>query len=1447
MKEKIMLLVDDIEVNRSVLEECFRGEFTVLHAQGGRQAIQIVEQYRNRITIVLLDIMMPDLDGISVLKWMAQSDYHTIPVIAVTAESGYQLEALEAGAWDFIPKPADNQIIRARVHNVLGRYAFDEERRRSEQLMKNTHEMNNLVNSIPGGIAIYKLTARGFETQYFSDGIAQLTGHTREEYAQTIGVDAASIVYHGDRHRLVDAAIATLKCGKPIDETYRIYHKNGSLVWVRLNGTVIGEEDGAPLIHAVVQSPPRMAQLYDNLVNETPSIIYVSDMNNYDLMYVNQTGLQQLGKENDDYSGRKCYEFLMDQNAPCPFCKLNIMSTKAFLKREFQSPQSGTIYSLRGKVTDWNGIAAHVEYIQDITDIRAAERQNAELSKQLQSVMEHIPGGMCMYRTDKTGSYPVVYNQAFIDIFGYLPEHQAAALTKTDYSNVHPDDLPELRRKLDEALGANARINHTYRSFSEVENKYIWINLNGVIVPQEDGSKLCYASYADVTAERETQEKLIHTQRVLEELRQHAQRALDNYQVLVNAVPGGIAQYELVDGQVITRFVSDGLCELSGYSRDERELMSSQDMLSLTFEEDLPRLLAAIDHAVANRESLSITYRICTKCGVPRWVHLNAAYAPGAHGECFYQAVFTDVDKLKKTEQELQENQLRYEVAVKNSGINIWEYDIQNDSLSVISGASRIKQNCSRIENYTRLALEHGYVRQDSIAGFLSVFERLRRGDKAVTEDIWYQTNDGIGWWCERVTYTTVYDDAGRPVRAFGAGRDVTRERDAEKKFREELSYRKAIQSDNLSTVSVDLTENRILEISSNFETVTGLEGSTATEYFAQTATRVIGAANRKQYEKVFTPKALLHYFDTGEFTISLELTRLYDSNKVYWINYSAHLIQNPETGHVIAHISCVDITHEKVMQTIMETIAKTDYDSFVVVDGVSDSALDYGIGSKKHRYDERMSFEAQNETWLHEHVCMEDMERVIANCKIKHVWAQIKDGDTYKFSFGMRMPDGTIRRKQLQFTAIDASRQTFLMSQVDVNSIYEEQEVAKSALQNALEQAERANCVKTDFLSRMSHDMRTPMNAILGFSGFGLDCEQLVDAKDCFRKIQGSGEYLLQLINDTLDLSKLEAKTLTVYPEPYVSAEFIETLENMLRLKAEKKGVAFSVENQGTNPQVLLFDKLRLQQVFINLLNNAIKFTPAGGHVTLMIDVEPNPEDEQMCYAIFTVADDGIGMTETFQKSKLYKPFEQEHRLENAESGTGLGLSIVKELVTAMGGTISCRSMPGKGTTFTVRLGAKIATAPAASEDSGDVCGRDLSGKRVLLCEDHPLNREIAHRLLKSMGVLVESAENGWDGLELFRMSENGYYDAILMDIRMPVCDGLETTKKIRALNRVDAKTVPIIAMTANAFHEDVQLSKAAGMNAHLSKPIQPEKLYQTLAQLVTEYSREYIKKIET
>ena len=424
----------------------------------------------------------------------------------------------------------------------------------------------------------------------------------------------------------------------------------------------------------------------------------------------------------------------------------------------------------------------------------------------------------------------------------------------------------------------------------------------------------------------------------------------------------------------------------------------------------------------------------------------------------------------------------------------------------MVSNSSRIKQNCYYIDNYEQSTLINGYVREDSIPRFVQIFERLRSGEPSITEDIWYKTTDEAGWWCERVTYTTTFDADGAPVKAYGAGRDVTAEKIAEQKFHEELAYRKAIQHENIASVMVDLTENLVLEVDSPFRALQRQLGTTGDQYFIDTEASLTGEDSKSVYRALFQRKTLLRDFNNGEFSRSIETTRLYDSDKVYWIKYSVHLIQNPETKHIIAHVTCTDITQEKVMQTIMETVSATDYDRFTVVDGSADSAHDYGIAPEDRLFDEDKSYEKQNEARIRCCVCEEDLDRVIAECKIDSAWNRVKDGTPYKFSFNMRLPDGTVRHKQMQFTKISEPRKTFLVSLMDVNNVYEEQETAKKKLQRALLDAEQANRVKTDFLSRMSHDIRTPMNAVITLSALGCDSGDLAEAKDYLQKIETSG-----------------------------------------------------------------------------------------------------------------------------------------------------------------------------------------------------------------------------------------------------------------------------------------------------------------------------------------------------
>jgi len=383
--------------------------------------------------------------------------------------------------------------------------------------------------------------------------------------------------------------------------------------------------------------------------------------------------------------------------------------------------------------------------------------------------------------------------------------------------------------------------------------------------------------------------------------------------------------------------------------------------------------------------------------------------------------------------------------------------------------------------------------------------------------------------------------------------------------------------------------------------------------------------------------------------------------------------------------------------------------------------------------------------------------------------------------------------------------------------------------------QATAASAAKSDFLSRMSHDIRTPLNGIIGMSYLASCEDNPPRTAEYLKKIDTSSQFLLGLVGDVLDMSKVESDTMTFHPEPYPYAVFGSYVEAVIRPLCRDKDQNLVLDTEILEGWVPLMDTLRVNQIFFNLLSNAVKYTPEGGTITLGLKACLTAEGR---FALESyVKDTGVGMSAEFQKV-LFDPFSQEGRDDvSAKRGTGLGLAIVKKLVDRMGGTIAVTSAPGRGTTFTLELvfdclREDALPTPAAGDSApDDAC---LAGRHVLLCEDHPLNQEIARTLLERKGMGVSVAENGQRGVDRFARSPVGYYDAVLMDIRMPVMDGYEATRALRALPRRDAATVPILAMTADTFASDVQKCLDAGMNGHIAKPLDVKGLYGTLARVI-------------
>ena len=403
----------------------------------------------------------------------------------------------------------------------------------------------------------------------------------------------------------------------------------------------------------------------------------------------------------------------------------------------------------------------------------------------------------------------------------------------------------------------------------------------------------------------------------------------------------------------------------------------------------------------------------------------------------------------------------------------------------------------------------------------------------------------------------------------------------------------------------------------------------------------------------------------------------------------------------------------------------------------------------------------------------------------------------------------------------------------IHLTQVNDELRQAQVVAAEALQSAERASKAKTDFLSNMSHDIRTPMNAIIGITTLMKnELHQPEKLAEHLGKLETSGQLLLGIINNILDMSRIESGKTTLNIEKTNLPQQVSQLDSIIRQQASQRRQTFTVENHVQHENVLA-DPNRLNQVLMNILSNAVKYTPQGGHIRL--DVEELTHTEHYAKYRFVVQDDGIGMSEAYQKT-LFEPFTREEKSgTNRVQGTGLGMAITKSIVDLMGGTIHVESAPGKGSRFEVVLefpidaeADKVQTASALPEEAEAVS--PLSGMSFLCAEDNAINAEILEMLLETKGASCTICSNGQEIVDAFASVRPGEYDMILMDVQMPVMDGLEATRRIRNGENPLGRTIPILAMTANAFLEDMQKSKEAGMDEHLSKPVDIAALEQTV-----------------
>lgn len=532
-----------------------------------------------------------------------------------------------------------------------------------------------------------------------------------------------------------------------------------------------------------------------------------------------------------------------------------------------------------------------------------------------------------------------------------------------------------------------------------------------------------------------------------------------------------------------------------------------------------------------------------------------------------------------------------------------------------------------------------------------------------------------------------------------------------------------------------------------------------------------------------------------------------------------------------------------------MITAMASDYRSVYFVDIDNDQGICYRAHSKLEdgvKEGEEFKFSEKFTEYANTFVTEEYRQDFLDFIAVDSIRKKLEDRDLVAFRY-LTCRDGQHSYEMLRVAGVrrvedrdDHTVHAIGVGFTDVDEQIREDIEQRKALSEALAIAEEANNAKTVFLSNMSHEIRTPMNAIIGLDSLALSEENVPESvKEYLIKIGSSAQHLLNIINDILDMSRIESGKMVIKNDRFSLKKLFEFIDTMMVSQCGEKGLAY-VSKMGENVGEYFFgDDMKLKEILINILGNSVKYTDRGGSITFKVEKIAGYGNKSTL--LFTVTDTGIGMDKDFLP-RIFDSFAQEDvSAINKYGSTGLGMAITKNLVDMMNGRIEVDSKKGEGSEFRVTLtfenaeGIDFQEGEEKPKENGEDI--ELKGRNILVAEDMDINAQIIMKILDVKGIRADRAENGKVALEMFEASEEGFYDAILMDMRMPQMTGLEATAAIRALDRTDAKLIPIIALTANAFDEDVERSLQAGLNAHLSKPLSPEDIFRTLKNLIGNY----------
>lgn len=1271
----------------------------------------------------------------------------------------------------------------------------------------------DIINAIPGGVAIYKVSDI-FETVYYSDGVPALSGYSRDEYDLLIKQDAADLIYQEDAAMVIRKIRQVLEAGKSASFEFRKQHRDGHIVWVNVHARKIGEDGGHPLLQCVFHNISAFKQAREELAHVINSIP----------------------------GGIAAYDFNDMQNPRRLFCsdgvaKLFGCSDAADLQHYAANPWSMVFKEDYQRVYD---AFQHMFISSDTLDLSYRITRKDQVlewvhlnGKAINGIFYAVFTGM----SDEAKLFQQISNEAAQGIYVidkknhdllYYNENVELFLTgknnawgKKCYTALHDKQTPCTFCPLSMIKNIEKPQELTFANGKSYEIRAKELEWNGLPA---------YTLFINDITDK------ITSSRKTEQLEQF-------YQTLVQNLPGGIAviRFDMAKKQMLPEYISEGFAAMTGMSTDEAYALYKNDATAGVHPDDLDYIIGRLNqHLKKHLDTCESIYRLRKKDGSYIWIKNNSSLILSPNEIPLIYAVYSDITKEIEAQNKLRQNYNDLLLRQQN-------YPLSNE---ILSGYCDITANrILRIYDKTGIdpLQKFGFERQNFFKGlatliespeerqhFLNTFlnapllEKFAQGINSQELECFIRMpHDNSGHYLKCVINMIESPDNGHTIGVLSV-LDLT-----QFKINDQISMHLAhAHYDFIATCDFNSDSYQLFFTNSKANLMPPEQGSYSKNIVAFLQTFTV-PKDREFCMEMFDPANMQR--------------RLYHEN-----SYSFHYSLKDEQGHIYTKNMIVFLIDQRLNKVGM---ARADITDYVREQRALLNTLAYtfeqlsiiNLVTKEFTMYTRKSV-LQN---LSPYKCA-DFNRALHKLSLPYTKLAADETAAEKFSlpvilsrlaekpqgYEFTLPylanDGSEKNKQINVLWGDEGHHTICLVRCDVTDIISAEKNSRSVLQNALDLAQEANRAKTDFLSAMSHDIRTPMNAIIGMTDLALDdLDNRQHISEYLDIIKSSSSHLLTLINDILDMSRIEKGKLKLARTSFNLSVEIDRFCSRYQLLMDKNSLNF-LHNTELLHCNCIGDTAQLQRIWDNLVSNACKFTPPGGTVTFSACELPS-DNERLGWYKFTISDTGIGIdSESLQH--LFDPFFRSSDVISKHiEGSGLGLAIVKNIVDYKGGTISVASKPGEGTTFTVTLPLHFDTAaehpvekPTHTFGSADF---DFSGKSLLLAEDHPINQKVAELILEKTGAAVTIVENGLQCTELFTGSAKGSFDAILMDIQMPVMNGYEAAQAIRSSTHPQSATIPIIAMTANAFAEDIKNALSAGMNAHIAKPIDPQKLYETLA----------------